>query len=294
MADSVIYEIKYSTGLDKAAIPENAVNTTATSLTLYGRGATEYGQGLQQNLVYMLENFANSTAPKYPMAGQLWYNISYDVLHVYNGTGWIALVGTDGTDLSLLQSGQIPVVDTDKRLRYRTLYGDVTIASDGLASIIANTDFTFTGDVTGFITQIGKANVTIPMTIAPNAVDLTHFDYDVREHEVSGTLSNISTGNKRFIMLRVPYDIIVREVILYTETGTATTINLRYNNTAGDGDVMSLKTYTPFWTTSVNPDELRVVSPNQNVAADQGISLDFANVTGTIDELHYTIVYERM
>lgn len=47
----------------------------STSLKLYGKGMQEYGEGIEQNLIYMLENFADDTAPVHPIEGQLWYQI---------------------------------------------------------------------------------------------------------------------------------------------------------------------------------------------------------------------------
>ncbi len=45
-----------------------------TTLKLYGKGMQEYGEGIEQNLIYMLENFANSTRPVNSIEGQLWYS----------------------------------------------------------------------------------------------------------------------------------------------------------------------------------------------------------------------------
>lgn len=43
-----------------------------TSLRLYGRGAVEWGEGVNENLVRMTENFASATPPTNPINGQLW------------------------------------------------------------------------------------------------------------------------------------------------------------------------------------------------------------------------------
>lgn len=46
--------------------------TAQTSLRLYGRGALEWGESVDENLVRIHENFAGATAPVYPVGGQLW------------------------------------------------------------------------------------------------------------------------------------------------------------------------------------------------------------------------------
>jgi hypothetical protein len=44
-----------------------------TSLVLLGKGAFDYGEPIQKNMVHLLENFANKFRPAYPIQGQLWY-----------------------------------------------------------------------------------------------------------------------------------------------------------------------------------------------------------------------------
>jgi hypothetical protein len=46
--------------------------TAQTSLRLYGRGALEWGESVDENLVRIHENFAGATAPVTPVGGQLW------------------------------------------------------------------------------------------------------------------------------------------------------------------------------------------------------------------------------
>lgn len=43
-----------------------------TSLRLYGRGALEWGESVDENLVRLTENFAGATPPRTPVAGQIW------------------------------------------------------------------------------------------------------------------------------------------------------------------------------------------------------------------------------
>lgn len=43
-----------------------------TSLRLYGRGALEWGESVDENMLRICENFAGATAPRIPVSGQLW------------------------------------------------------------------------------------------------------------------------------------------------------------------------------------------------------------------------------
>lgn len=52
-----------------------ANNTTSTPFTLYPQGnGVEYGEGFQNNLVHVLENFAGPTEPAIKIPGLMWYN----------------------------------------------------------------------------------------------------------------------------------------------------------------------------------------------------------------------------
>lgn len=86
------YIINNSRGQVIAVVADGTVNTTATDLILVGRGLTDYGTYENENYVYLLENFANSSAPLQPILGQLWYDSATDVISVYDSTNtWAAL-----------------------------------------------------------------------------------------------------------------------------------------------------------------------------------------------------------
>ena len=90
------YIINNSRGNVVAIIADGTVNTTATDLALVGRALTDYGTYENENYVYLLENFANSTAPLQPILGQLWYNSTTDVISSYStGNVFVALASQD-------------------------------------------------------------------------------------------------------------------------------------------------------------------------------------------------------
>ena len=87
---SMSYIINNSRGQVIAVVADGTVNTTATDLSLVGRALTDYGTFENENYVFLLENFANSTAPLQPILGQLWYNSATDVIFAYgSGNAWI-------------------------------------------------------------------------------------------------------------------------------------------------------------------------------------------------------------
>jgi hypothetical protein len=72
------------------SIPQGGFNgpggtLSNTTLRLYGRGAVEWGESVNENLVRIAENFAGATPPTVPLAGQLWLRQS---LYVKNGANF--------------------------------------------------------------------------------------------------------------------------------------------------------------------------------------------------------------
>ena len=90
------YVINNSRGNIIAVVADGTVNTTATPISLVGRGVTPYGLAENENYVYLLENFAKSAAPLNPVLGQLWYNSSTDQINTYNSAStWQPLASED-------------------------------------------------------------------------------------------------------------------------------------------------------------------------------------------------------
>jgi len=89
---SMSYIINRYNGSYLATVADGTVNTTTTDLAFVGRAVTDYGIYENENYLYLLENFANSTAPLQPILGQLWYNSTTDTISTYtNANTWVAL-----------------------------------------------------------------------------------------------------------------------------------------------------------------------------------------------------------
>jgi microcystin-dependent protein len=69
-------------------------NDQTSSLTLAGPNYVGYGQELNQNLVYLLENFAGNTAPgRTNLQGQLWFDKFNQTLKVFTTQGYVPVSG---------------------------------------------------------------------------------------------------------------------------------------------------------------------------------------------------------
>lgn len=81
-------EIKKTNDAVLTTIPDGIVDTSASPLALPGRNTAGYGQNLNQNLVRLLENFADITAPSNSILGQLWFNTDTNEVSVKTSLGF--------------------------------------------------------------------------------------------------------------------------------------------------------------------------------------------------------------
>jgi len=117
-------------------------------LTLIGRNSTSFGEIVNQDLFYLLENFANGTSPKYPVTGQLWYNTSDSRLEVYTGrqNGWRATGApiVSQEEPTSLVTGDLWIDNKNKQLWFfdgsaLTLAGPQWTQSQGTTGLVAET-----------------------------------------------------------------------------------------------------------------------------------------------------------
>ena len=83
------YTIIKTNGTTLGTILDGTINTSFSSLTLIGRNYANYGEIIANDLVALVENFAFSSSPPNPLAGQLWFDTSGGGrLKVYTGTAF--------------------------------------------------------------------------------------------------------------------------------------------------------------------------------------------------------------
>ncbi len=82
------YKINRTNGSLLTEIVDSAIDQTATDLTLIGKNVAGYGEIINENFVKLLENFANTSAPNNPIAGQIWFDTAQNRLKVYDGNGF--------------------------------------------------------------------------------------------------------------------------------------------------------------------------------------------------------------
>ena len=81
------YTINKTDGTVVATITDGTIDTS-TSLVLFGKSYSGFGEALNENLVKLLENSSSTSAPSAPVKGELWFDASTNQVKVYDGTSF--------------------------------------------------------------------------------------------------------------------------------------------------------------------------------------------------------------
>ena len=79
------YKINNTFGTLLVTLADGTIDVATTDLALIGKGYAGFGEKLNENLVKLLENFNNTSAPTNKITGQLWYDQTNKQLNVYTG-----------------------------------------------------------------------------------------------------------------------------------------------------------------------------------------------------------------
>jgi hypothetical protein len=88
------YTITRYNGTPISTVADGTVDATL-DLKLIGKNYAGYGGIQNENFVYLLENFANTTQPPKPIAGQVWFDSGSSKLKFYDGTKFRSAGGSE-------------------------------------------------------------------------------------------------------------------------------------------------------------------------------------------------------
>jgi len=140
------YIIKLSNGTPLVTITDGSQDVSSSSLSLFGKNFAGYGPLLNQNLVKLTENFANSIPPANPLQGQLWWDSVGKVMKVRDEAGWKVISGSAPRNSAPANNveGDFWWNTADKQLNIYngtdwTLVGPAYKATQGVSGALAET-----------------------------------------------------------------------------------------------------------------------------------------------------------
>jgi hypothetical protein len=153
------YTITLTDGSIFAVIPDGTINTDS-SMTLVGKNYAGYGQFINDDIIRLLENGSNTSAPGAPLTGQLWWDQTTDTMKVYNGTVFKVISGATA-------SASAPSSNVAGDLWYDSTNAQLNVYS-GSAFILVGPAYTAGTGVTGAI----PATITDTNSISHVVVEL--------------------------------------------------------------------------------------------------------------------------
>lgn len=101
------YTINHYNGKLITKVADGTIDTSI-DVTLIGKNYAGYGQVQNENFVYLLENFANTTQPPSPLQGQIWFDSGNKKLKFYDGAKFRV---AGGAEVSPTSPGGLTVGD---------------------------------------------------------------------------------------------------------------------------------------------------------------------------------------
>ena len=146
------YKINNTFGTLLVTLADGTIDVATTDLTLIGKGYAGFGEKLNENLVKLLENFNNTSAPANKVQGQMWYDKTNNQINVYTGSKWKP-VGSTSNSATAPTSAVLGDMwfDTSNTQLYVytgtawTLIGPTTVAGSGVTQVVSESPEDNTG-----------------------------------------------------------------------------------------------------------------------------------------------------
>jgi hypothetical protein len=146
------YKINNTFGTLLVTLADGTIDVATTDLTLIGKGYAGFGEKLNENLVKLLENFNNTSAPANKVQGQMWYDKTNNQINVYTGSKWKPVGSTSNSATAPTSAVQGDMwFDTTNTQLYVytgsawTLIGPTTVAGSGVTQVITESPEDNTG-----------------------------------------------------------------------------------------------------------------------------------------------------
>ena len=151
------YIVNKTDGTAVTTITDGTIDNT-TSLTLFGKSYSGFGELLNEDLVKLLENSASTSAPTSPLKGEVWFDTTVNQLKVYDGTSFKPTGGakSQASAPTSPSAGDLWVDSTNSQLYFYT----------GSAFILAGPVYTSGQTLSGFKIETVRATTSVDYVVA--------------------------------------------------------------------------------------------------------------------------------
>jgi hypothetical protein len=177
------YKINNTFGTLLVTLADGTIDTATTDLALIGKGYAGFGEKLNENLVKLLENFNNTTAPNNKIQGQLWFDQTNKRVNVWTGDKWKPAGGPANSTSAPTNAVQGDLwFDTSNTQLYVyngtawTLIGPTTVAGSGVTQVVSEVAPDDAGVNQSYLKLVANdavVGVVSNVAFTPNATDTT-------------------------------------------------------------------------------------------------------------------------
>jgi len=177
------YKINNTFGTLLVTLADGTIDVATTDLALFGKGYAGFGERLNENLVKLLENFNNTTAPSNKIQGQLWFDQTNKRINVWTGDKWKPAGGPANSTTAPTNAVQGDLwFDTTNNQLYVytgsawTLIGPTTVAGSGVTAVIPETVKDSTGvnrSILKLVSNDSVVGVVSDLAFTPSSTDTT-------------------------------------------------------------------------------------------------------------------------
>lgn len=162
------YTIDYSQSSKTAIVVNDGTIDTSTSIGLIGKNYTRFGETLNENMLHILENFANTNAPTNPTEGQLWYDTANSQLKIYDNGVWSTILSGAGTTKIEFRNRKDTGGNYHKTIEMIVDSNIVTITTDDTTAWTPHADEKLEDGATALSTQFPSIQAGVSMNNTTN------------------------------------------------------------------------------------------------------------------------------
>lgn len=164
------YIINKYNGSELVVLQDGTLDTS-TSIGLLGRNYVGYGEVQNENLLFLLENFAGTNPPARALEGQTWYDSVNNKLNTYDGTNWSpvgAATASENAPSGPTEGALWYKISTKQLYVYSSISGWILVGPEGVSG------FGETRIKAAILRDVGSVNHAVLLVLANDEVLSIH------------------------------------------------------------------------------------------------------------------------